>query len=768
MPGPADPKETASGAMLGAAAMIAHQVGGKATRDTLFLSSFDVTSLPIMLIGASIFSLVVVVAMSRAMTRFTPAWVVPRVFALSGVLMLGEWGLSYRYPGLTAVLVYLHMAGLAGVLISGFWSVVNERYDPRSAKRQVGRIAGGATLGGLVGGLLAERVAAIFSVAFMFPVLSLLHLFCAWIVYRLQPAKPASRRPAIPNRAGPAGADSILNILKKAPYLQNLAALVLLATISGVAVDYVFKAQATQTFGRGESLLRFFAFYYTALGVGTFLVQTAFTRLSLENLGIAKTVGLLPMAFAAGGAGALVAPGLATAGLARGLGAVVHDSLFRSGYELLYAPIPAGEKRATKSLVDVGVGRVGDFLGGGIVRLILEIAPAVAVSAILSVGVSLALVGIWVASRLNRGYIISLERNLLNRAEDLDFSDIQNGLTRSTILRALGPASEPPSLAKREFVSGSGMRIYKTSPELPALQPPVPEEPAAATAPSPAPLDPVSQQILALRSGDLEKTRQALGSREVVNPALVPHVIPLLAWDEVFPLALTVLRQVAPGATGQLVDVLLDPDQPFAVRRRIPRVFTASPSQRAADGLLLGLADRRFEVRFQCGCVLEYLLSKNPGIEIPGGKVVEAVAREVKVGKKVWESHRLLDRAEEVTGSSFVDDSLRDRADRNLEHVFRLLSFILPKEPLRVAYRGLHTDDAQLRGTALEYLETVLPVEIRDRLWPFLEDRRSKPRAEERSLEEVVATLLRSHESIELNLADLRKKVAAGKVRPEG
>ena len=302
MPGPADRNEAASGAMLGAAAMIAHQVGGKATRDTLFLSSFDVTSLPIMLIGSSIFSIAVVVAMSRAMTRFTPAWVVPRVFALSGVLMLGEWGLSYRYPGLTAVLAYLHMAGLAGVLISGFWSVVNEQYDPRTAKRQVGRIAGGATLGGLVGGLLAERVAAIFSVALMFPILSFLHLLCAWMVYRLQPVKPASRKPGIPNRASAAGTDSTLDILKKAPYLQNLAALVLLATISGVAVDYVFKAQATQMFGRGESLLRFFAFFYTALGVGTFLVQAAFTRLSLEKLGIAKTVGLLPMVLAAGGA----------------------------------------------------------------------------------------------------------------------------------------------------------------------------------------------------------------------------------------------------------------------------------------------------------------------------------------------------------------------------------------------------------------------------------------------------------------------------------
>ena len=139
----------------------------------------------------------------------------------------------------------------------------------------------------------------------------------------------------------------------------------------------------------------------------------------------------------------------------------------------------------------------------------------------------------------------------------------------------------------------------------------------------------------------------------------------------------------------------------------------------------------------------------------------------MKVGKKVWESHRLLDRAEELTGSAFVDDSLRDRVDRNLEHIFRLLSFILPKEPLRVAYRGLHTDDEHLRGTALEYLETVLPVEIRDRLWPFLEDRRRKPRAEERSIEEVVATLLRSHESIELNLADLRKKFAAGGSGPQ-
>jgi len=34
-------------------------------------------------------------------------------------------------------------------------------------------------------------------------------------------------------------------------------------------------------------------------------------------------------------------------------------SLFRSGYELFYTPIPASEKRAAKSLIDVGVRPAG-------------------------------------------------------------------------------------------------------------------------------------------------------------------------------------------------------------------------------------------------------------------------------------------------------------------------------------------------------------------------------------------------------------------------
>jgi hypothetical protein len=90
-----------------------------------------------------------------------------------------------------------------------------------------------------------------------------------------------------------------------------------------------------------------------------------------------------------------------------------------------------------------------------------------------------------------------------------------------------------------------------------------------------------------------------------------------------------------------------------------------------------------------------------------------------------------------------------------LTHVFTLLGLILPREPLRIAYRGLNTTDTHLRGTALEYLEGVLPSAIRKPLWPFLEGNRV-PTPTPRPRDAVLEELLRSDESILLNLEHLR------------
>ena len=114
-------------------------------------------------------------------------------------------------------------------------------------------------------------------------------------------------------------------------------------------------------------------------------------------------------------------------------------------------------------------------------------------------------------------------------------------------------------------------------------------------------LDPEMQQILWLRSRDRARVTEVLRSEAGLTPALVPHAIQLLAWDPVAPDALFALRKVAAARVGELIDALIDPNQDFAVRRRLARVLSVCDSQRAADGLLLGLDDLRFEVRYQCG-----------------------------------------------------------------------------------------------------------------------------------------------------------------------
>jgi len=63
---------------------------------------------------------------------------------MSAVFFVGEWLLLGYQPGIASIVLYLHMAIFGAILISGFWSIINERFDPHSAKQRVARIAAAA------------------------------------------------------------------------------------------------------------------------------------------------------------------------------------------------------------------------------------------------------------------------------------------------------------------------------------------------------------------------------------------------------------------------------------------------------------------------------------------------------------------------------------------------------------------------------------------------------------------------------------------------
>lgn len=757
-------------AALAAGVIIAQQTASKATRDALFLSNFDVSWLPSMLVVASLLSIAMVFVATHLMRSYGPAKLMPAAFAVSVVLLLANWAISLSSPAASGVILYLHVAALGAVLISGFWSVVTERFDPRTARQAMGRVAGGATLGGLLGGVLAERLAALVGVAWMLPTLAAMHAYCAYSVWHLihrDGREAATVRDAGGDDDGPRASSA--QILRRSTHLRNLALMLFVVNVMATLLDYAFKERAAATVGDGDALLRFFALFYTVVGVLTFGVQSALSRVSLERLGLAGTVSTMPGAVLLFGAGAFVAPGLAAATLTRGSETVLRSSLFRSGYELFYTPIPTDQKRATKTLIDVGFDRAGDITGSLLVMLVLWLLPGSSVQLVMTAAaIALAAYALHITRRLHQGYVESLERSLVDRAIALDIDDIADNATRQTIMSTMGGASlvdalralrgrgtgasadGPPGhhvLASRaamslEFELPGALRERHAAPE--NRRPPKPS-------PAPTPEPPTVDVVL--RSGDADAVLALLASEPAPGPEHAQSLAHLLSWDEVARPVAARLRAMAPDITDTLAERLLDPDEDFATRRRIPAILRYGEPKRAVEALVAAWRDRRFEVRYRAVRALSRILDTQPDATPPEDVVVEAVKRELNTNRRMWDTRQLLDSADDE--DPLLEGLLDARQSRSLEHVFRMLALLPPRKPMRLAFRGLQTDDPMLRGTALEYIETALPYELTELLMPLIDAERA-PATAKRDAADIRDELLRSQQSIRLNLEKLR------------
>jgi hypothetical protein len=730
---------SANAAMLACAALMAQFIAGKSARDALFFSNYPVTFLPVMIAVSAAAAVAAALAASRAIARLGPVRFVRRVLVASAVAHLLEGALAVVRPPWASLVVFLHIAVAAPILISGFWAIVGERFDPRSGKRVVGRIGAFGAAGGLVGGVLAERTGAWLSIPALFPALAALHLTAAWALRGVGEARGFAAPTRGPGEAPPSLGEG-LRAAARTPYLRSLAALVVLAAAGAALLDYAFMAHVRAITPRGEDLVRIFSVFYTASALAAFLLQAGVARPALERLGLARTAGTLPAVLVVGAIPFLAEPALATILLARGSEIAVRGSLFRAGYELLYMPVPPAEKRPAKLLIDICGSRLGDALGAGLIGLLLLFGAGQALPRMVALAGLFGVAALLLTGLIQRGYVRSLERNLLRGAIALDLNDLTDVTTRTAILRITRP------IARAEFAP--------TAPgasEGPARTPETfagPQSPATSS-------DPLLTHIGILRSGSAHAVQELLATRRPLPRSLAPHVIPLLARPDITADAALALSGVAGSIAGLLTDALLDADLDLSLRQRVARILGADPTDRAVEGLLRGLEDARFEIRFQCGRALARARERRPDLAFDRDRVFRTALHEVEVDRSVWEGNRQLARLVDPGDSPLVDDYLRDRAHRSLEHVFTVLSLVLPSSPLRIAFRALHTEEETLRGTALEYLESVLPLEIRHRLWPFLEEH-GRPRPVARSREEILDQLVQSNQSIELNLAELK------------
>ena len=679
--------------MIAAGTMLAHQVAAKAVRDAAFLSAWPVERLPLMVIATSVVVVAAVPMFSRLLARLGPRAVVPVGFLLSAAAHLVEWRLWGGDPWL-AVWIYLHVAGLGALLLSGFWSYLSELFDAGSAKDSFGRIAAGGTLGGLAGGLTAERIAATASQGDTLLFLAGAHAAAAlglWVLGWCAGRRTTARATTEPGKL------LQFDVLRTAPHLRTLALLVVLGTAGAGILDFLLKEQAANQPWSGAELQRFFAVFYTAIQLLTFAAQAG-VGTTVRRVGLGRTISSLPAGLGISSALALIVQAFPLFVVARGVESVIRGSLYRSGYELLFVPMDPAEKRRTKTFLDVTCDRAGDALGAGIVQLLLlAAASALLTNALLGTVIAMALVSIWLGKRLDVMYRRVVERRLVG----------QLPVTPAVI----------------------GSEAAWTVVDLPAFDVDVKED---TVPPRPAPvvprpdLDSRTRALVELRSGDRTRVEAALQTLRTPDALIMAQAVQLLAWDDVVAGTRTVLEREAGSHTGMLTDALLDPHTDFAIRRRIPRVLGTVPTQRALNGLLNGLDDTRFEVRYQCARAIERLTSDHPDLPVSRDRIFAVVERELSVPVQVWRAHRLIDRDEGEEGAGGGAEprgggGSTARSRRGTEHIYALLATVLPREPLTVAFSGLRSDDRALRSVALEYFDSVLPSGVRAKLGLLLE-----------------------------------------------
>ena len=739
---------------------MAHFISGKAARDSLFLLNFQVESLPRMTIFAAVTSLLIVLFWSRKLATRSPAALVPWALFAASMLQFVLWGLYFIYPRVSAVLFYLYMIGPNAILLSSYWSLLNERFDPRQAKRLFGRVAAGGTFGGLASGVIADQFADVFGPSVLLPFQGTLQFFAFLLIRKLSQSMPA-RQTTTPAKAPDFGAG--LHIIRKNRYLFTLASLVFLVTMSANLLDYVFKLGVTQTVGRGEHLVSFFALFYAFSGLVTFLMQSFVAQFVFERLGLTQSLLTLPVSYFVGILSHLAIPGLPGLIGLRSFEVVTRGSIYRSGYEVCYTPVTNQEKRSTKTIIDVGADRLGEAAGGFLVQGLLILGLTGGSTGLLVIGCVLSAGAGLITYRMGRLYVATLENSLISRAREVEELDPLPNWSAESIV--VGSLTDLPSLRSQTGVV-EGPRLPRHVPTEELAPPPPTHDSATVSAPSGAPrspavADPLILRIEKLRSADYSQVREALLDRSGLEAGLIPFLIRLLAWDDVAELVIRVLRKTELPIDGQLADAMLDANEDFAIRRRVPRILGNRPSQISAEALLQGLRDQRFEVRFRCGKSLSTVMTMNGGLFLEKERILRAVEREFFVSKTVWSSYKLLEHVEDSEEKPYFDEVLKDRTNKGLEHVFTLLSMVLPPEPLKIAFKGLHTSDPHLRGTALEYLESVLPPTIKERLWPFLEDTaevRARQESPRRSREEILSDLRRSNQSIIVNLEELRQR----------
>ncbi len=427
-------------------AMTAYTILKPITRSQ-FIASLGAENIPYMPLLAGVAIGVIMQAYSRGAGLLPPKWVIPVAQGVMAALLVFFWFSFQTGHWTVAAGFYLFGLIMGILLISQFWTLANEIYDPRQAKRLFGFIGAGASLGGIAGSSILRFTVNAVGTNNLLLVSAAILIVCAFIVTAVQGRVGALLLASIAETGeerGVGGSEAI-RMLQRSRHLQVIALVIAFGAIGANLIEQQLNMAAEAFKGRNEvdGLTAFLGTVQLYTSMAGFFIQIFVTSRIHRFLGIGFALLILPVSLGTTAAVMLANAVLWAPALARVLDTSLRYTVDKTTREILFLPLPSDLKQQAKPFVDVTVDRLAKGVSA-LLALVLIAPWGLQLDWQQVSYASLAICGLWIGTAVaaRRGYIAAFRTSIARRevepaAVRLPVADL------STIETLIGELADP-------------------------------------------------------------------------------------------------------------------------------------------------------------------------------------------------------------------------------------------------------------------------------------------------------------------------------------
>jgi ATP:ADP antiporter, AAA family len=350
--------------------MAGYNVVKPATRSQ-FIDKLGASNLPYVLLATGLLMSVVIHGYNKLMGVLPRRYVFPGTQLVMVGLLVMFWSLFKTGESWVSVAFYFWGALAGSLLISQFWTLANDIYDPRQAKRLFGFIGGGSSLGGMVGAGLAGRLARPIGTENLLLVGAALLAACFFAAGGVIASRktPASQSKATSKEKGMSLFEAA-RLLVQSKHFRIIAIVISFASIGAGIIDQQLNMAVGEFIPGKDDRTRFLAdvtFYSSLAG---FFIQMTLTSRMHRLLGIGFALLILPIGLGSTALVMLLAPALWSSSLARVADTALRYTADKTTREILFMPLSTELKYKAKPFADVAVDRLARGAGAALALII--------------------------------------------------------------------------------------------------------------------------------------------------------------------------------------------------------------------------------------------------------------------------------------------------------------------------------------------------------------------------------------------------------------